>query len=150
MKLLILNGPNLNLLGKREPQIYGHETYDDLVDYCGLCGMEFGVELEVLQSNHEGILIDLLQDAEDEGFAGVVLNAAGYTHTSIALMDTIKAISIPVVEVHLSNIMEREEFRHISYIGKACVASFMGEGFAGYRRAIEFLVGDRRPESSLN
>ena len=76
MKLLILNGPNLNLLGKREPQIYGHETYDDLVDYCGLCGMEFGVELEVLQSNHEGILIDLLQDAEEEGFAGVVLNAA--------------------------------------------------------------------------
>ena len=140
MKLLILNGPNLNLLGKREPQIYGHETYDDLVDYCGLCGMEFGVELEVLQSNHEGILIDLLQDAEEEGFAGVVLNAAGYTHTSIALLDAVKAVGIPTVEVHISDPDTREEFRKISYIRLACVATVKGLGFEGYLKALRILA----------
>ena len=138
MKFLILNGPNLNLLGLREPDIYGRQTYADLVDFVeGVCARE-GIECEVRQSNHEGVLVDWIQEAYGK-FDGIVMNPAAYTHTSVALLDALKAVSLPAAEVHLSNIYDREDFRHISYPGKACVKTVYGKGFAGYEEAICFL-----------
>lgn len=138
MKFLILNGPNLNLLGLREPDIYGRQTYADLVDFVeGVCARE-GIECEVRQSNHEGVLVDLIQAAYGK-VDGIVMNPAAYTHTSIAILDALKAVSLPAAEVHLSNIYEREDFRHISYPGKACVKTVYGKGFAGYEEAILYL-----------
>ena len=138
MKFLILNGPNLNLLGLREPDIYGRQTYADLAAFVqAVCARE-GIECEVRQSNHEGVLVDWIQEAYGK-FDGIVMNPAAYTHTSVALLDALKAVSLPAAEVHLSNIYDREDFRHISYPGKACVKTVYGKGFAGYEEAICFL-----------
>lgn len=138
MKFLILNGPNLNLLGLREPDIYGRQTYADLAAFVqAVCARE-GIECEVRQSNHEGVLVDWIQEAYGK-FDGILMNPAAYTHTSVALLDALKAVSLPAAEVHLSNIYDREDFRHISYPGKACVKTVYGKGFAGYEEAICFL-----------
>jgi len=139
MNILILNGPNLNMIGKREPEIYGTRTYEDLETY--LKGLEsvFNVKLDIKQSNLEGILIDLLHYGNDR-FDGVILNAGAFTHYSYALYDAIKSIQIPVVEVHLSDINKREDFRKISVIRDACVKSIMGLGFESYKEGIKYLI----------
>ena len=137
-KLLIISGPNLNLLGVREPGIYGNESYQGLREYIsGICREE-GLEAEFFQSNHEGALVDAIQGALGR-VDGIVINPAAYTHTSIAILDAVKAVSIPTVEVHLSDIYQREEFRHVSYVSAACVKSIYGLGFEGYRQAVLFL-----------
>ena len=138
MKLLILNGPNLNLLGLREPAIYGTQNYDALVRFCQDACREAGAECKVFQSNHEGALVDEIQAAYGV-YDGIVINPAAYTHTSVAILDALKAIAIPAVEVHLSDVTQREDFRQISYARLACVKTFMGLGFEGYRQAILFL-----------
>lgn len=139
MKLLILNGPNLNMLGIREPDIYGKKTYYDLVEYCEYFCKEKNIEVEVLQSNHEGELVDIIQEAYNT-FDGIVLNAGAYTHTSIAILDALKAVGIPTVEVHLSDIDAREEFRKTSVIRGACVKTICGLGFEGYKEAVLYLL----------
>ena len=137
MKILILNGPNLNLIGRREPEIYGNQSLEKFFE---TLKQRFpDCEIDSFQSNHEGVLIDKLQEAMDK-YDGVVMNPGGYAHTSIALMDTVKAINIPVVEVHISNIYEREEYRHHSYTAEAAVKSIAGHGLEGYAEAIEYLV----------
>ena len=138
MKLLVLNGPNLNMLGIREPNIYGKETYPQLVKLVEDTCHELGVEVEVYQSNHEGDLVDKIQAAYGTKDA-IVINPAAYTHTSVAILDALKAVSIPAVEVHLSDVNERESFRHISYAGMACEKTCAGFGFEGYKMAIEYL-----------
>ena len=138
MKLLILNGPNLNLLGLREPAIYGTQTYDALVRFCQDACRAAGAECKVFQSNHEGALVDEIQAAYGV-YDGIVINPAAYTHTSVAILDALKAVAIPAVEVHLSDVTQREDFRQISYARLACVKTFMGLGFEGYRQAILFL-----------
>lgn len=138
-KIVIINGPNLNLLGLREPEIYGDQSFDE---YLGILKEKFpNISIEYKQSNHEGVLIDWLQEF---GFSakGIVINPAGYSHTSIAIRDCIKAIETPVVEVHISNIYEREAFRHHSYIKDVCAKSIVGEGLKGYDQAIEYLLND--------
>jgi len=138
MKLLILNGPNLNLLGLREPDIYGSRNYAALEAFVADCCKAIGAEFEVFQSNHEGVLVEKIQAAYGV-FDGIVINPAAYTHTSIAILDALKAVQIPAVEVHLSKVSEREAFRQISYAGLACQKTFAGFGFDGYRMAIDFL-----------
>ena len=138
MKILILNGPNLNLLGLREPDIYGRKTYADLKAYIAAVCRDEDIGFEIRQSNHEGDLVDMIQEAYGV-FDALVINPAAYTHTSIAILDALKAVSIPAVEVHLSDISEREQFRHVSYAGLACRKTFAGHGFAGYRMAMEYL-----------
>ena len=139
MKLLFLNGPNLNILGIREPNIYGKQTYADLEAYIrGFCG-ELGVACEIFQSNHEGALVDAIQGAYQK-FDGIVINPAAYTHTSVALLDAVKAVGIPTVEVHISDVSKREDFRQVSYIRLACCKTFAGYGFEGYRLAAEHLI----------
>lgn len=138
MKLLIINGPSLNLLGIREPEIYGTETYEDLVTYIRKERGE-GNELIFVQTNHEGDIIDEIQQAYYGGFDGIVINAGGYAHTSIAILDAIKATKIPVVEVHISEPLLREDFRHHSYAGEAAIATIAGKGFQGYVEAIDLL-----------
>ena len=138
MKLLILNGPNLNLLGLREPDIYGRQTYADLEAFVAACCKARGVECEIFQSNHEGVLVDTIQQAYGR-IDGIVINPAAYTHTSVAILDALKAVSIPAVEVHLSDVSAREPFRQISYAGMACQKTYAGFGFAGYEKAIEYL-----------
>ena len=140
MKILVINGPNLNMLGIREKNIYGAETYDDLKDLVEKTFAEQGVEGEIYQSNHEGALVDRIQQAYFDGTDAIVINPAAYTHTSIAILDALKAVSLPTVEVHISDVKEREDFRQISYAGKACEKTIMGKGFAGYVEAIEYLV----------
>ena len=138
MKLLVLNGPNINMLGVREPDIYGRTTYADLVKTIEeVCARE-GIEVECLQSNHEGQLVDWIQGAYQR-VDGIVMNPAAYTHTSIAILDALKAVGLPAVEIHISNIYEREEFRHHSYPGMACVKTIYGHGVKGYEEAILFL-----------
>lgn len=139
MRVLVINGPNMNMIGIREKDIYGEKTYHEMVNYIERSGEDLGIEVEVFQSNHEGVIIDRIHDAYGK-FDGLVINAAGYTHTSIAIMDAVKAVSIPAVEVHLTDIMGREEFRHISYVGRVCIKSIYGHGFEGYREALEILV----------
>ena len=139
MKLLILNGPNLNLLGLREPAIYGTQNYDALVRFCQDACRAAGAECKVFQSNHEGALVDEIQAAYGV-YDGIVINPAAYTHTSVAILDALKAVAIPAVEVHLSDVTQREDFRQISYARLACVKTFMGLGFEGYRQAILFLT----------
>ncbi len=137
MRILVLNGPNLNLIGEREPEIYGNQSLDD---YISEMKQRFpSCEIDSFQSNHEGVLIDKLQEAMDK-YDGVVMNPGGYAHTSIALADTIRAINIPVVEVHISNIYEREAFRHHSYTAEAAVKSIVGHGLEGYAEAINYLI----------
>ena len=135
MQLLILNGPNLNLLGLREPAIYGDRNYAALVRFCEDACREAGFGCEVFQSNHEGAIVDKIQAAYGV-FDGIVINPAAYTHTSVAILDALKAVSIPAVEVHLSDVDARESFRHVSYAGLACFETFKGLGFEGYRRAV--------------
>lgn len=139
MKLLILNGPNLNMLGIREPGIYGKNTYADLTGLIADTAKRLGVEAECFQSNHEGALVDKIQEAYGN-IAGIVINPAAYTHTSVAILDALKAVSIPAVEVHISDVDAREAFRQISYPGLACEKTIKGHGFAGYQEAMEYLV----------
>lgn len=138
MKLLVLNGPNLNFLGIREPDIYGRQTYADLEAFVRSAAEECGVEVELYQSNHEGDLVDKIQWAYGR-MDGIVINPAAYTHTSVAILDALKAVALPTVEVHLSDVNSRETFRHVSYPGMACEKSFIGLGFEGYRQAIQYL-----------
>ncbi len=140
MKLLIINGPNLNLLGLREPEIYGKRDYAALLDFLQKSAEEAGVEIQCFQSNHEGAIVDAIQAAWGV-FDGIVINPAAYTHTSVAILDALKAVALPAVEVHLSDISARESFRQLSYAGMACLRSFVGLGFEGYRQAILFLKG---------
>ena len=138
MRFLIINGPNINMLGKREPGIYGSDSYEDLLAFIRNVCDEEGVEVEFFQSNHEGALVDRIQEAFGV-FDGIVINPAAYTHTSIAILDALKAVRIPAVEVHISNVREREAFRQVSYAGLACVKTYMGLGFAGYAEAVKYL-----------
>ncbi len=138
MRFLIINGPNLNLLGVREPDIYGKQDYAALLDFLQKSGEEAGVELRCFQSNHEGAIVDEIQAALGS-CDGIVINPAAYTHTSVAILDALKAVALPAVEVHLSDVSSRESFRQVSYAGMACVKTFMGLGFEGYRQAILFL-----------
>ena len=138
MKLLVLNGPNLNLLGIREPEIYGSQSYADLENFIRAEAEKLGCEVEIRQSNHEGVLVDWIQEALGR-FDGIVINPAAYTHTSVAILDALKAVCLPAVEVHLSAVDAREPFRRISYAGLACRKTVQGLGFAGYRIAMEFL-----------
>ena len=140
MKLLIINGPNLNLLGLREPDIYGRQDYAQLCQFVLDACQEAGVEGEVFQSNHEGAIVDRIQEAYGR-FDGIVINPAAYTHTSVAILDALKAVAIPAVEVHISDVDSREPFRQISYAGMACVKTYKGLGFQGYVEAVKFLKG---------
>jgi len=138
MKLLIINGPNLNMLGIREKNIYGTGTYADLVEFISSVCEKEGIECEFYQSNHEGDIVDRIQEAYGR-VDGIVINPAAYTHTSVAIPDAIKAVSIPTVEVHLSDINSREEFRKHSFVSPVAIATICGEGFEGYRKAILLL-----------
>ncbi|MBO4978959.1 MAG: type II 3-dehydroquinate dehydratase [Clostridia bacterium] len=140
MKLLVINGPNLNMLGIREPDIYGKSTYADLMAMIDAHAKKLGVQIECFQSNHEGAIVDRLQAAYFEGVDGIVINPAAYTHTSVAIADALKAIKIPTVEVHISKVDEREAFRRVSYVRDIAVATISGKGFAGYLEAMEVLV----------
>jgi len=135
--IYVLNGPNLNLLGMREPDIYGHDTLDDIAGRLEDRAQELGLEIDMRQSNHEGHLVDWLHEAQAEGARAVLLNAGAFTHTSVALHDAIKAIRIPVIEVHLSNPHRREEFRHKSYVGMAALGTIAGFGANSYLLALE-------------
>ena len=139
MKILVINGPNLNMLGIREPAHYGHETYDDLLARIRAHAAARGVEVECYQSNHEGGLVDAIQSAFG-AIDGIVINPGAYTHTSIAILDAAKAVSLPMVEVHISDVNAREEFRRISYIRAACIATISGHGTDGYLEAIDLLL----------
>lgn len=139
MKILVLNGPNINMLGIREPDIYGKETYDDLCQKIKNYAKKKGVEVKLLQSNHEGDLVDEIQAAYNK-FDGIVINPAAYTHTSVALLDAVKAVGIKTVEVHISDVGSREDFRQTSYIRKAAVATVSGLGTDGYLKAIDILA----------
>ena len=139
MKILIINGPNLNLLGIREPDIYGRRDYNTLVDMIEEHAKDRGVEVGIFQSNHEGDIVDCIQDAMGD-FDAIVINPAAYTHTSVAIADAVKAVGIPTVEVHISDVGSREDFRKISYVRPACVATISGHGFEGYLEAMDILV----------
>ena len=139
MKILVINGPNLNMLGIREPDIYGAETYRALCARIEAFARERGVEVELYQSNHEGDLVDKLQAAYGDA-DGIVINPGAYTHTSVALLDALKAVSIPAVEVHISDVSAREDFRQVSYIRAACIATISGHGTKGYLEAMELLL----------
>ena len=138
MKFLIINGPNLNLLGLREPDIYGKQDFHALEEFIRESCRAEGIEPVLFQSNHEGAIVDTIQAAYGQ-IDGIVINPAAYTHTSVAILDALKAVRIPAVEVHLSDIAQRESFRQISYAGMACIKSFIGLGFEGYRQAILYL-----------
>lgn len=140
MKILVINGPNLNLLGVRETSIYGKETYFDLVEKIKDYAKKIGVDIEVVQSNHEGELVDFIHRAYYTKVNGIVINPAAYTHTSVALLDAVKSVNIPTVEVHISDVSKREDFRQISYIRKACVATICGKGTDGYLEAMDILL----------
>ena len=139
MNIVVINGPNLNMLGSREPALYGSGTYADLCHKIGTYCAEKGIAVDFYQSNHEGDLVDRIQKAHFDGADGIVINPGAYTHTSIALLDAVKAVCIPTVEVHISKLEEREAFRQISYIRAACVATVSGKGFDGYLEAIDIL-----------
>ena len=145
MKLLVLNGPNINMLGIREPGVYGSQSYAELLRLLEVWAQELGVEVAHYQSNHEGCLVDKIQQAIGK-FDGIVINPAAYTHTSIAILDALKAVAIPAVEVHISDVKAREDFRQISYAGLACIKTIMGEGREGYRQAMLFLTEMLRAE----
>lgn len=139
MKVLVINGPNINMLGIREPGIYGKETFQNLLTLLDNVAAELGIEICQYQSNHEGDLVDVIQGAYGH-YDGIVINPAAYTHTSVAILDALKSVSIPAVEVHISDVDSRESFRQISYAGLACVKTIKGHGLNGYKEAIEFLV----------
>lgn len=139
MKILVLNGPNINMLGIREPDIYGKKTFSDLLALLEQTAKKENIELEQYQSNHEGDLVDKIQSAYGV-FQGIVINPAAYTHTSVAILDALKSVGIPAVEVHISKVEDRESFRQISYAGMACEKTITGQGLDGYRQAIEYLT----------
>ena len=139
MKILVLNGPNLNMLGIREPGIYGSETYRDLLEKIAAHAQTRGVSVDCFQSNHEGALVDRIQEAYGNT-DGIIINPGAYTHTSIALLDAVKAVGIPTVEVHISDVARREPFRSVSYIRAACVSSVIGHGTDGYLEAMDLLI----------
>ena len=140
MKLLVINGPNLNMLGIREPAIYGSGTYTELLELIRAHAERRGAEVSFFQSNHEGALVDAIQQAYFDGVEGIILNPAAYTHTSVALLDALKAVAIPTVEVHISDVAAREDFRQISYVRPACIATVTGRGFASYLDAVDILL----------
>ena len=140
MKLLVINGPNLNMLGIREPAIYGGGTYTELLELIRAHAERRGAEVSFFQSNHEGALVDAIQQAYFDGVEGIILNPAAYTHTSVALLDALKAVAIPTVEVHISDVAAREDFRQISYVRLACIATVTGRGFEGYLDAVDILL----------
>ena len=139
MNILVINGPNLNMLGIREPDVYGKANYDALVKLVEDTCQEAGIGVEVFQSNHEGDIVDKIQQAYGN-FDGIVINPAAYTHTSVAILDALKSVALPAVEVHISDVTAREDFRQISYAGMACEKSFIGLGFDGYLRGIDYLI----------
>ena len=143
MKILVLNGPNLNLLGVREPEIYGGRTYADLVNMIEEKAKAMGITAEVRQTNHEGVLVDWIQEARGK-FDAIVINPAAYTHTSVAILDAAKAVGLPMVEVHISDVSKREDFRQVSYIRAACVKTIAGHGLEGYLEAMEYLNAECR------
>ena len=143
MRILVLNGPNMNMLGIRQPEIYGRATYADLQKMIREEADQLGVEVSFFQSNHEGALVDAIQQAYFDKVDGIIINPAAYTHTSVALLDAVKAVGIPTVEVHVSDPDSREEFRHVSYIRAACVATIRGHGLPGYLEALRLLC-DRK------
>lgn len=140
MKILVINGPNLNFVGIREPEIYGNKTYKDLVTSIERWAKELGHDVEVFQSNHEGELVTKIQDAYFAKVEGIIINAAAYTHTSVAILDALKAVAIPTVEVHLSDIHAREPFRHHSYVSMAAEKMICGKGFDGYKEALAYFA----------
>ena len=141
MKILVINGPNLNFLGIREPEIYGKATYEDLVQLIQAAADDRGVSVEFYQSNHEGALVDRIQQAYFDGVDGIIINPAAYTHTSVAILDAVKSVGIPTVEVHISDVTQREEFRQVSFVRAACIGTVMGKGFDGYVEALDMLIG---------
>jgi 3-dehydroquinate dehydratase-2 len=136
-KILVINGPNINLLGLREPAIYGSRDYNALISFIKESAAALGLDVECFQSNHEGAIVDCIQQAYGR-FDGIVINPAAYTHTSVAILDALKAVSIPTVEVHLSDVSEREEFRRHSYVSLYASKTIMGKGFEGYREALKY------------
>lgn len=138
MNILILNGPNLNLLGLREPDVYGTQSYTDLCNLITAHAAAIGIDVEIRQTNHEGVLVDWIQEAR-ERFDGIILNPAACTHTSVALLDAVLAVGVPTVEVHISDVTKREAFRQISYVRAACIGTVMGHGAAGYLEAMDLL-----------
>lgn len=148
MHILVINGPNLNLLGMREPQIYGRQTYADLTNLLAETASKLGVGVECFQSNHEGTIVDKIQQALGKT-DGIIINPAAYTHTSVAILDAVKAVGIPTIEVHISDPDEREDFRHISYIRAACIETVKGMGFAGYVKAMEDMATHLRKENDV-
>ena len=143
MKILVINGPNMNMLGIRQPEIYGHATYEDLKSMIEGEAERLGAEVSFFQSNHEGAIIDAIQEA-DGMFDGIVINPGAYAHYSYAIRDAIKAITIPVVEVHISDIEKREEFRHLSVTAPVCIAQIRGHGFESYTMGIDLLAGAKQ------
>ena len=139
MKVLVINGPNINFLGIREPEIYGKTTYNDMLSIIRSYAEEKGIDVSFFQSNCEGALVDAIQGAYFDGIDGIVINPAAYTHTSIAILDALKAVGLPTVEVHLSAVEKREDFRQISYVGKYAMKTITGQGVNGYLAAIDFL-----------
>ena len=138
MNILVINGPNINMLGIREPDVYGKNTFADLLALLDRVAREEGIAITQYQSNHEGCIVDKIQEAYGQ-FDGIVINPAAYTHTSVAILDALKAVAIPAVEVHISDVDSREPFRQISYAGMACQKTIKGQGLAGYRQAVLFL-----------
>lgn len=138
MNILVINGPNLNMLGIREPDLYGKQDYAALVALVEETCVQEGIQVEIFQSNHEGAIVDKIQAAYGKA-DGIVINPAAYTHTSVAILDALKAVSLPAVEIHISDVSQREDFRQISYAGKACIKTYMGLGLEGYRQAILYL-----------
>lgn len=147
MKILVINGPNLNLLGIREPNIYGKGTYKELTEMIYAYAKKTGTDVEIIQSNHEGALVDAIGKAYFDGVDGIVINPAAYTHTSVALLDALKAVSIPTVEVHISAVEKREAFRQISYVREVAIKTITGKGFDGYLEAMDVLIEAQKETS---
>ena len=139
MKVFVINGPNINMLGIREPDIYGKKTYQDLLHYIDGAAQALDVTVEYFKSNHEGDLVDMIQNAYEHA-DGIVINPAAYTHTSIAILDALKAVGLPAVEVHLSDVDQREDFRRVSFVRDACIGTITGKGFDGYVEGIKLLL----------
>ena len=140
MKLMVINGANLNMLGIREPSVYGNTTYQDIVNLIEEKAQERNIEIKIVQSNHEGVLVDYIQQCYFEKYDGIIINPGAYTHTSIALLDALKAVNIPAIEVHISDVSKRENFRQISYISLAVIDRVIGKGINGYIEAMDILI----------